>query len=150
MTTPESDVGSMLTLEHANRIIHAALVKAREMALAPIGVAVLDAGGHLKALQAEDGLTFLRVRICQAKAWGALGFGVDSAQIAQRYAEGGVQAGFVEAVNALSGGRVVPLPGGILIRNGAGEVVGAVGVAGAASDDDAACARAGIAAAGFV
>jgi uncharacterized protein GlcG (DUF336 family) len=138
-----------LTLEQANRLIEAALARARERALPPVAVAVLDDGGHLKALQREDGVSFLRVQICQAKAWGALGLAVDSRQISERYAQDGLQQGFVEALNAMTGGRVVPLPGGVLVRDVSGRILGAVGVAGAASDDDEACARAGIEAIGL-
>lgn len=138
-----------LTLENANRIIEAALAKAREMGLPPLSVAVLDAGGHLKALQREDGQAFLRVRVCQAKAWGALALGTDSANIAERYEQGLRQQGFFEALNAMSGGRLIPLPGGVLIHNRSGDIIGAVGVAGALSEEDEACAMAGIAAAGF-
>lgn len=138
-----------LTLKQANRIIEEALASARSMNLPPVGVAVLDPGGHLKALQSEDGLSFLRVRICQAKAWGALGLGVDSDKIAERYSQGGVQPGFIDALNALSGGRVLPLAGGVIVRDDAGVTLGAVGVSGAAPEDDEACARAGIANAGF-
>ncbi len=138
-----------LTLENANRIIEAALAKAREMELPPLSVTVLDAGGHLKALQREDGQAFLRVRVCQAKAWGALALGTDSATIAERYEQGLRQQGFFEALNAMSGGRLIPLPGGVLIHNRSGDIIGAVGVAGAVSEEDEACAMAGIAAAGF-
>ena len=138
-----------LTLENANRIIEAALARAREMELPPLSVAVLDAGGHLKALQREDGQAFLRVRVCQAKAWGALALGTDSANIAERYEQGLRQQGFFGALNAMSGGRLIPLPGGVLIHNRSGDIIGAVGVAGAVSEEDEACAMAGIAAAGF-
>jgi uncharacterized protein GlcG (DUF336 family) len=138
-----------LTLENANRIIEAALARARAMELPPLSVAVLDAGGHLKALQREDDQGFIRVRVCQAKAWGALALGTDSANIAQRYEQGLRQQGFFEALNAMSGGRLIPLPGGVLIHNRSGDIIGAVGVAGAVSEEDEACAMAGIAAAGF-
>ena len=138
-----------LTLENANRIIEAALAKARKMELPPLSVAVLDAGGHLKALQREDGQALLRVRVCQAKAWGALALGTDSANIAERYEQGLRQQGFFGALNAMSGGRLIPLPGGVLIHNRSGDIIGAVGVAGAVSEEDEACAMAGIAAAGF-
>ena len=138
-----------LTLLQANQIIEAALAKAREMALPPLSVAVLDAGGHLKALQREDGQSFLRVQVCQAKAWGALALGTNSANIATRYEQGKRQEGFVGAVNAMTGGRLVPLPGGVLIKHSSGATIGAVGVAGAASEDDESCAVAGIAAAGL-
>ena len=133
-----------LTLDTANQIIHAALAKAREMNLPPVGCAVLDAGGHLKAFQAEDGLAFARVHVCQAKAWGSLGVGVDSNKIAERYVSGGPNPGFINALNAMTGGKVVPLAGGVLIRNSDGEIVGAAGISGAKPEEDEACARAGV------
>jgi len=133
-----------LTLPIANRIIEITLAKAREMNLPPMGCAVLDPGGHLKAFQAEDGLAFARVHVCQAKAWGSLGVGVDSDKIAERYMSGGPNPGFINALNAMTGGKVIPLAGGILIRDPAGEILGAVGVSGAAPEQDALCARAGV------
>ena len=138
-----------LTLEQANTLIAATLARARELSLPPVAVAVLDEGGHLKALQREDGVSFLRVQVCQAKAWGTVGLATDSSGIAGRYMQDPLQAGFIDALNAMTGGRVIPLPGGVLIRDASGQVCGAVGVAGAASEDDEACARAGLAAIGF-
>ncbi len=133
-----------LNLKIANQIIEAALAKARAMELPPMGCAVLDPGGHLKAFQGEDGLAFVRVHVCQAKAWGSLGIGVDSDKIAERYVAGGPNPGFINALNAMTGGKVVPLAGGVLIRNSDGEIVGAVGVSGAKPEEDEICARAGI------
>ena len=133
-----------LTLDIANKIIAATLAKARAMGLPPIGCAVLDTGGHLKAFQAEDGLAFARVHVCQAKAWGSLGVGTDSDKIAERYVSGGANPGFINALNAMTGGKVVPLAGGVLIRNDEGEIVGAAGVSGAKPEEDEQCARAGI------
>jgi uncharacterized protein GlcG (DUF336 family) len=138
-----------LTLSIANQIVDAALSKARELNLPPIGCAVLDAGGHLKAFQAEDGLAFARVQVCQAKAWGSLGVGVDSEQIAERYLSGGPNPGFINALNAMTGGKVVPLAGGVLIRNRDGVILGGVGVSGAKPEEDAVCARAGVDSCGF-
>lgn len=138
-----------LTLTQANRVIEGALARARALELPPVAVAVLDAGGHLKALQREDGVSFLRVRICQAKAWGALGLAEDSRRIAERYSGDELQRGFVNALNAMSGGGLIPLPGGVLIHDAAGRTLGAVGVAGAPSDRDEACAFAGVTAAGL-
>nr|VFK54196.1 MAG: Uncharacterized conserved protein GlcG, DUF336 family [Candidatus Kentron sp. TUN]VFK59411.1 MAG: Uncharacterized conserved protein GlcG, DUF336 family [Candidatus Kentron sp. TUN]VFK68563.1 MAG: Uncharacterized conserved protein GlcG, DUF336 family [Candidatus Kentron sp. TUN] len=132
-----------LTLSIANQIIKTTLAKAREMNLPPMGCAVLDPGGHLKAFQAEDGLAFARIHVCQAKAWGSLGVGVDSDKIAERYVSGGPNPGFINALNAMTGGKVVPLAGGVLIRNRGGEILGAVGVSGAAPEDDAICAKVG-------
>ena len=133
-----------LPLSIANQIIDSALTKARELNLPPIGCAVLDAGGHLKAFQAQDGLAFARVLVCQAKAWGSLGVGVDSEQIAERYVSGGANPGFINALNAMTGGKVVPLAGGVLIRDRDDVIVGAVGVSGAKPEEDAICARAGV------
>jgi len=133
-----------LTLSIANQIIDSALIKARELNLPPSGCAVLTDGGHLKAFQAEDGLAFARALVCQAKAWGSLGVDVDSEQIAERYVSGGPNPGFINALNAIAGGKVVPLAGGVLIRNRDGVILGAVGVSGAKPEEDAVCARAGI------
>ena len=135
---------SELTLKQANQLTEAALSMARQMKLPPIAVAVLDTGGHLKVFQREDGVSFLRVQICQAKAWGSLGLATDSRHIAERYEQNNLQQGFINALNAMSGGRLIPLPGGVLIHDESGQIIGAVGVAGAASDKDEACAVAGI------
>ncbi len=133
-----------LTLKIANDIVAATLAKARDLNLPPIGCAVLDPGGHLKAFQAEDGLAFARIHVCQGKAWGSLGVGVDSDKIAERYVSGGPNPGFINALNAMTGGKVVPLAGGVLIRSNDGEILGAVGVSGAKPEEDETCARAGI------
>lgn len=138
-----------LTLAQANTIIDSALTRARELELPPIGVAVVDFGGHLVALQREDGQAFLRVQICQAKAWAAMAMHSHTRDIATRYEKGGRDTGFIDQLNDLSGGRMVPLPGGVLIHDANGEIVGAVGVAGAQSEFDEACAIVGIEAAGF-
>jgi len=140
---------SELTLHQANQLIDATLTTARKMEMPPLAVAVLDAGGHLKSLQREDGVSFLRVQICQAKAWGALGLATDSRELADRYQQDELQRGFINALNAMSGGRLIPLPGGVLIRNPTGQVLGAVGVAGGPSENDEICALAGIEAIGF-
>lgn len=135
---------SELTLSQANQLIDSALAMARKLDLPPLAVAVLDAGGHLKSLQREDGVSFLRVKICQAKAWGALGLGVDSRNFSERYQQDDIQRGFINALNAMSDGGLIPLPGGVLIHNSSGQTLGAVGVAGGPSDQDELCAMAGI------
>ena len=138
-----------LTLGQANRLIETALARARELKLPPVGVAVLDPGGHLIALQREDGLSFLRVKVCQAKAYGAVAMGAHSRHLAERYASSVNSEGFFTALNVMSGGMVVPLIGGVLIRDDTGRVLGAAGVSGARSEDDEACAVAGIEALGY-
>lgn len=138
-----------MTLDLANRLIAATFAEAQRRDLPPLAVAVLDGGGHLKAMQRQDGLSFLRARICEAKAWGALAMGVDSSAIATRLDQGLQQQGFVQALNAMSEGRVVPLPGGVLLRDDNGDIIGALGVAGAASEQDEACALAAAEGAGL-
>jgi uncharacterized protein GlcG (DUF336 family) len=140
-----------LSLQQATTIVEAALRKARETGCAPLAVAVLDAGGHLKAFAREDGAGIIRPQIAMGKAWGALGMGVGSRTLARRVAEQPQQQAFFSALNAMSDGRVVPAAGGVLIRDGGGgAAIGAVGISGDVSDKDEACALAGIAAARLV
>jgi len=133
-----------ITLQQATTVVEAALRKGRDTGCAPLAVAVLDDGGHLKAFAREDGAGIIRPQIAVGKAWGALGMGMGSRALARRLAEQPQQAPFFAALNAMSDGRVVPAPGGVLIRDGAGTVIGAVGISGDASDKDEACALAGI------
>lgn len=135
-----------ITLAQANAIIETVLARAAEMKLKPLTVAVLDAGGHLKALARQDGTSTLRPEVAQGKARGAISLGLGSRAIFKRAQE---QPCFVQAINGLAGGSLVPVPGGVLVRDSAGEVVGAVGVTGDTSDNDEACAVAAIQAAGF-
>lgn len=138
-----------LTLHQANMLIKEVINTARNKEMPPIAVAVLDTGGHLKALQREDGVSFLRVQISQAKAWGALGMASNSATIADRYNQDELQRGFINALNSMTGGQLIPLPGGVLVRNNEGDTVAAVGAAGGVSNDDEDCVIAGIEAIGF-
>ena len=134
-----------LTLAQAQTIVTATLAKGREMGLKPICVAVLDRGGHLIVLQREDGASNLRPQIAMAKASGALGRGVSSRTIGEMAAE---RPTFVASLASLTGAEIIPGAGGLLIKVG-DELVGAVGVTGDTSDNDEACAAAGIAAAGL-
>ncbi|HKD27432.1 MAG TPA: heme-binding protein [Xanthobacteraceae bacterium] len=135
-----------VTLAQASTIVDAALKKAREMSLAPLTVAVLDAGGHLVAFKREDKSGILRYDIAYGKAWGALGMGFGSRALFERAAN---TPQFFNALYAASGGRVVTNPGGVLIRAAGGDIVGAVGISGDTSDKDEACAVAGVEAAGL-
>ena len=135
-----------LTLTLASTIVDVALKKAREANLQPLTVAVLDAGGHLVAFKREDKSGILRFDIAFGKAWGALGMGLGSRTLASRAAK---TPQFFTMLAAASGGRIVTNPGGVLIRDGAGNIVGACGVSGDVSDKDEMCAIAGIAAAGL-
>lgn len=139
-----------ISLSQAESVVEGALAKARELGLPPVSVAVLDSGGHLVAMQRQDGVAFLRAAVCEAKAWGALALGASSRHFAARYAGDALQRGFMNAMGGRARERIVPLPGGVLIRDGDGRLLGAVGVAGAASQDDEACAIAGITACGLV
>src|SRR5437762_1190327 len=73
-----------LSLELAVRAIDAALAKAAEISCAPLTVVVLDAGGHDVALKRQDGSGILRADIARGKAWGALGMGLSSRELAER------------------------------------------------------------------
>ena len=136
---------SELTLDVARKIIDAALAKAVEKKLKPLVVTVLDARGCVKLSAAQDGTSLLRSEIAHGKAYGALAMGMGSRALFQRAQE---QAYFVDAVNTLAQGRLVPVPGGVLIQSG-GALLGAVGISGDTSDNDEACAIAGIEAAGL-
>ena len=135
-----------VTLAQASTILDVALKTAREMKLAPMTVAVLDAGGYLVAFKREDGSGILRYEIAYGKAWGALGMGFGSRTLFER---AGNTPQFFNALYAASGGRVVTNPGGVLIRSEEGEIIGAVGISGDTSDKDEECAIAGIEAAGL-
>lgn len=136
-----------LRLAKANVIIRAAFKRAEELGLKPLTIAVLDAGGHLKALQAQDGTSFLRPKVAHGKAYGALAVGQNSRALNKAALE---RPHFVQALNGLTDGALVPVPGGVLMRDGRGNLMGAVGITGDTSDNDEACAVAGIEAAGFV
>ena len=135
-----------LTLNLASRIVDAALAAARKQTLKPLAVVVLDGGGHDIVLKREDGCGILRVDIARGKAWGALGMGLGSRDLARKAEQ---NPRFFAALAAASGGRVIPNPGGVLVRDAAGDVIGAVGISGDQSDRDEACAIAGIEAAGL-
>jgi uncharacterized protein GlcG (DUF336 family) len=135
-----------LTLDVARKILDTALAKGVEKKLKPLVVTVLDARGCAKISAAQDGTSLLRSEIAHGKAYGALAMGMGSRALFQRAQE---QAYFVSAVNTLAQGRMVPVPGGVLILDDNGTLLGAVGVSGDTSDNDEICALAGIEAAGL-
>lgn len=130
-----------ITLNQANRIIEAALAEGRRLQLAPLCVAVLDAGGHLLALQRDERASLLRPQIATGKAAGVLGMGFGGRELARRAAN---MPAFFNALSDLAGGQMVPVPGGVLIRDADGEILGAVGITGDTSDNDELCAIAGV------
>ena len=135
-----------ISLAQSNQITIATLAKGRELGLKPLTVAVLDAGGHLIALQREDGSSNLRPQLAIGKASGALALGLSSRKIAEMAAE---RPTFVASLTTLAPQGLVPAAGGVLVVDDGGAVIGAVGVTGDLSDNDEACAIAGIAAAGL-
>lgn len=135
-----------LSLEVARKIADAALAKVIEKKLKPMVITVLDARGCVKFSMAQDGTSLLRSEIAHGKAYGALSLGMGSRAIFQRAQE---QAYFVDAVNTLARGAIVPVPGGVLIHDAGGKLLGAIGISGDTSDNDEICALAGIEAAGL-
>lgn len=135
-----------LTLARANTMIDAAIAEGRRRKFAPLAVAVLDAGGHFIAFKREDEAGFFRFDIAYGKAWGALGMGFGTRELAERAAKFPT---FVATLAAASQGRIIPSPGGVLIVDADGEVVGAIGISGDMGDNDELCAVAGIEAIGL-
>ncbi|WP_411837249.1 GlcG/HbpS family heme-binding protein [Paracoccus sp. ME4] len=125
-----------LTLDMARKLADACLDKGRALGLNPLTVAVVDAGGHLVALLREDVTSPMRPDIAQGKAKGAVAMGAGSRTLFDRAQ---AQPYFIQSMNALAGGMLVPVPGGVLIRQ-EGRIIGALGVTGDTSDNDEACA----------
>ncbi|MFP7571544.1 GlcG/HbpS family heme-binding protein [Marivita sp. S2033] len=136
-----------LSLRRARTIIRKTLEKGREAEMKPLSVVVLDPGGHVKAFEREDGASPGRFEIARAKAYGSVMLGMGGTAQNARAEE---QPYFVTAVNGAFGGRVIPVKGGVLVRDAKGRVLGAVGVTGDSSDNDAIAATAGIEAVGLV
>lgn len=137
---------SRLTLEQASIIVDAALEKGVELGFKPLTVVVLDDGGNMKAMKRQDGSGPFRPQVALGKAWGAVGMGTPSRFIEKQAKE---RPYFVNALAAASGGRVVPVAGGVLVRDAEGAIIGSVGISGDISDNDETAAVAGIKAAGL-
>jgi uncharacterized protein GlcG (DUF336 family) len=135
-----------ITLDQANRIIAVALAKGTDLKLKPLSVAVLDPGGHLIAFQRQDGASSLRLGIAAGKAAGALALGVSSRKIGEMAVE---RPTFVAALGPIATQGLIPAAGGVIVVDGQGDILGAVGVTGDTSDNDELCTLAGIAAAGL-
>ncbi len=127
----------MLTLKIAQEIVQTALEEAARRQLKPLAIMVLDSRGSVKASASQDGTSLLREKVAHGKAFGALGLGLGSRAIFNRAQE---QPYFVSAINAIAGGSLVPVPGGVLIKGATGEILGVVGISGDTSDNDEACA----------
>lgn len=138
---------SALTLNVAVSLASEAIAAGRAISAAPLTIAVLDGGGHLVALQREDGASLLRPQIAIGKAWGAIALGKGSRLLALDAQQ---RPAFVAALNSLGQGSVVPAPGGVLIRDQGGQVIGAIGITGDTSDIDEQCAISAVEALGLV
>ncbi|WP_432698082.1 GlcG/HbpS family heme-binding protein [Marinobacterium sp. YM272] len=136
-----------LNLESSIKITQAAFEKSKELNTAPLTVAILDSGGAVISLQRQDGASLMRPDIAIGKAWGAVALGKPSRLLGQDAQE---RPAFISAINTLARGNIVPVAGGVLVRNSDNEIVGAVGITGDLSDVDEQCAVSGIQAAGLV
>ena len=135
-----------LNLESSTQIIKGALALGKELNTPPLTVAVLDEGGHLKAFARQDEASIMRIDIAIAKAWGAIGMGMSSRVLGDVASE---RPAFMSALTTMAHGNLVPVPGGVLIRNEEDKIIGAVGITGDTSDIDEQCALAGIESASF-
>ena len=135
-----------LTLEQANQIITGALARSKASGFKPMGVAVLDDAGHLKAFAREDGASMFRFEVAQGKAWGAVGMGASSRTLMQRAKD---NPNFFVSLAATSGGKFLPQTGAVLIKDAAGNVLGAVGASGGTGDEDELICIAGVESAGL-
>lgn len=137
---------AQISLRKARTIIRKALAKGREIDLKPLSVVVLDPGGHVIAFEREDGASPGRFAIAHGKAHGSIMLGIaGTAQMARADS----QAYFIDAARSVFGGRLVPVPGGILVRDAKGNILGAVGVTGDTSENDVVAGMAGIEAVGL-
>ena len=146
MPNPPTGFHHGLSLDQARTIADATLAEGRRLSLNPLTVVVLDAAGYAKALLKEDGSSLMRPAIAQGKAAAAIGLGLGGRELARRAQS---MQGFMNAYSDLVGGAV-PVPGGVLVRDPEGAVLGAVGVSGDLSDKDEAAAVAGVQAAGLI
>jgi uncharacterized protein GlcG (DUF336 family) len=136
-----------LTLQQASTIITAALAKSKEQGFKPMGIAVLDASGNLKAFVSEDGASMFRFDVARAKAWGAVGMGISSRKLAERAKD---NPNFFVSLAATADGKFLPQTGAVLIKDKHGAVLGAVGASGGTGDEDETICMAGVEAAGLV
>jgi len=136
-----------LQLEIASNIIDHALSLGRKESMLPLTVVVLDSGGQMVAMKSEDGSGLMRFNVALGKAWGALGMGLSSRQLRDRLS---ARPQFQNSLMAASDGRMIPVPGGVLIENKNGSTIGAVGISGDTSEKDEYCAVMAIQNAGLV
>ena len=136
---------NLLSLEQANLIIKHAFEKGKELKFHPLTVVVLDSGGHMKAMQSQDGSSISRREIAEGKAYATLAMGFGGRELYRRASK--MSPLFFGAISDATGGRMIPVPGGVLIKDSQGQTLGAVGISGDTSENDEICAVAGITAA---
>ncbi len=137
---------SSLSLAQAQAIVSAALARSKAEGFKPMGIAVLDGAGHLKAFASEDGASMFRFDIARAKAWGAVGMGCSSRTLAQRAKD---NPNFFVSLAATAEGKFLPQNGAVVIKSASGEVIGAAGASGGTGDEDELICIAGVEAAGL-
>lgn len=135
-----------VNLDIANKIIESCFNKAQEIGARPLSVVVVDEGGHTIAMQRQDGCTVLKWQIAQSKACGTVQMGFNSREL---MGLAGKFPAFIDSVSTLAGGQIMPIPGGLPIKDKDGKTLGAVGISGDTGDNDELCAIAGIEALGF-
>lgn len=136
-----------LSLAQAKTIIHHALDEQGKRGFKPMAIVVLGEGGAIKASESQDGTSLVRPKIAHGKAYGAFSMGLGSRALFERAK---AEPFFIQAMNSLCDGSLVPVPGGVLIRSTDGDLLGAVGITGDISDNDEHCAVVAIEAAGLV
>ena len=135
-----------LTLAQANQIIAAALQRSTDSGYQPMAVVVLDAAGHTKSAQRQDGASMFRIDIASGKAWASIAMGAASRVLTQRAKD---LPAFFGALAATGGGKFIPQTGAVLIKQADGSVIGAVGASGGTGDEDEEICIAGIKAVGL-
>ena len=137
---------TQLTLQQANTIIEKTFAKAREMKVDPLGVVVLDASGNIISAQREDGASMFRLDVARGKAWASVAMGASSRALARRAKN---NPNFFMTLAATAQGKFLPQTGAVLIKNAAGEIIGAAGGSGGTGEEDEACCAYGIEQAGL-
>ena len=135
-----------LTLQQANTIIEQTFAKAREMKIEPLGVVVLDASGNIVSAQRQDGASMFRLDVARGKAWAAVAMGTSSRALARRAK---ANPNFFMTLAATAQGKFLPQTGAVLIKNAAGEILGAAGGSGGSGEEDEACCAYGVEQAGL-
>ncbi len=137
----------VLDFELVAKLASATLRHARDLGMKPLAAAVLDSAGHPLAVLRDEQASFLRPQIATGKARGCLGLGFGGRELARRAQ---AMPAFFDAINSLTDGEVIPVAGGILLRDAEGRVLGAIGVSGDTSDNDERCALLAIEALGLI